>query len=182
MKEHEARRAILKRADLTDGDKVIMMAILLTMDWDTWTNRTSFKAIANLTGKKRSSITRNIKRIEKLGFITRDFMTAESCKAPIMTINQERLTCSQNVNKGVNERLTGCSQDVNRGVNEKLTGGVNEMSTHGVNERLTLSTTNNNQLIKKPLINMWGVSEDQLWGDVLREEGERVLNGEEIDK
>ncbi len=32
MKEIEARKAILKRTDLTDGDKVIMMAILLTVD------------------------------------------------------------------------------------------------------------------------------------------------------
>lgn len=41
MKEHEARRVILKRKDLTDGDKVVMMAILITMDWDQWENRTS---------------------------------------------------------------------------------------------------------------------------------------------
>jgi len=168
MKEHEARRAILKREDLTDGDKVIMMAILLTMDWETWTNRTSFKAIANLTGKKRSSIARNIKRIEQLGFITRSFMSAESCKAPVMKINPERLTCSQNVNKGVNEMLTGCSQDVNRVVNEELTGGVNSSSTHGVNSSLTLSTNSINQLIPQPKINPWGVPNDQLWGDHLR--------------
>ena len=77
MKEHEARRAVLKRQDLTDGDKVVLMAILMTMDWDSWTNRTSFKAIANLTGKRRSSISRNIRRIEKLGYIKRDFMSAE---------------------------------------------------------------------------------------------------------
>jgi hypothetical protein len=170
MKEHEARKAVLKRQDLTDGDKVIMMAILMTMDWDSWTNRTSFKAIANLTGKKRSSISRNIKRIEKLGYITRDFMTAEDCKAPVMTINQERLTCSQSVNKGVNEMLTGCSQDVNRGVNEELTGGVNSSVTDGVNRSVTLSTTINNQPILKSNINPWGVPSEHLWGDVLRGE------------
>ena len=141
MKEHEARRAVLKRQDLTDGDKVVLMAILMTMDWDSWTNRTSFKAIANLTGKRRSSISRNIRRIEKLGYIKRDFMSAESCKAPVMTIDQERLTCSQEVNKGVNKRLTGCSPDVNRVANEELTGGVNSELTDGVNRSLTLTTT-----------------------------------------
>src|SRR5210317_1918332 len=155
MKEHEARKAVLKRQDLTDGDKVIMMAILMTMDWDSWTNRTSFKAIANLTGKKRSSISRNIKRIEKLGYIKRDFMTAEDCKAPVMTINQERLTCSQAVNKGVNEELTG---------------GVNSSVTDGVNRSVTLSTTINNQPILKSNINPWGFPSEHLWGDVLRGE------------
>ena len=172
MKEHEARKALLKRQDLTDGDKVVMMAILMTMDWGSWTNRTSFKAIASLTGKKRNSIARNIKRIEKLGYIKRDFMSAESCKAPVMTIIKERLTCSPDVNKGVNERLTGCSPDVNRGVNERLTGGVNEVLTDGVNERLTLSTINNINSYKNSNIkDVWGVPDDQLWGEYLKEEG-----------
>ena len=178
MKEHEARRAVLKRQDLTDGDKVVLMAILMTMDWDTWTNRTSFKAIANLTGKRRSSISRNIRRIEKLGYIKRDFMSAESCKAPVMTIDQKRLTCSQEVNKvvnkrltgGVNEMLTGCSPDVNRVANEELTGGVNSELTDGVNRSLTLSTTYNNQPILQSKINPWGVPNEHLWGDVLRGE------------
>lgn len=162
MKEHEARRAVLKRQDLTDGDKVVLMAILITMDWDSWTYRTSFKAIANLTGKRRSSISRNIRRIEKLGYIKRDFMSAESCKAPVMTIDQKRLTCSQEVNKAVNKRLTGCSPDVNRAADEELTDGVNRS--------LTLSTTNNNQPILQSKINPWGVPNEHLWGDVLRGE------------
>ncbi len=179
MKEHEARRVILKRKDLTDGDKVVMMAILITMDWDQWENRTSFKAISNLTGKARSSVSRNIKRLEKLGLITRNFMTAESCKAPVMTINKDHLKCSPDDNRlqveGVNEMLTGCIQDVNRGVDEMLTGGVNRSLTDGVNRSLTLSTNSHEEPLYKSHINPWGVPSAHLWGDELREQNERVL-------
>ena len=179
MKEHEARRVILKRKDLTDGDKVVMMAILITMDWDQWENRTSFKAISNLTGKARSSVSRNIKKLEKLGLITRNFMTAESCKAPVMTINKDHLKCSPNDNRlqveGVDEMLTGCLQDVNRGVDEMLTGGVNRSLTDGVNRSSTLSTNSHEEPLYKSHINPWGVPSAHLWGDELREQNERVL-------
>jgi len=182
MKEHQARRAILKRKDMTDGDKVIMMAILITMDWDEWTNRTSFKAISNITGKSRSSISRNIKRLEKLGMISRNFMTAQSCKAPIMTINKDRLKSSSVVDQseveGVDEMLTGCSPDVNRGVDEMLTGGVNRSVTDGVNRSVTLSTNYHEKLLYQSHINPWGVPDENLWGDVLREENERTLKAE----
>ena len=163
MKEHEARKALLKRQDLTDGDKVVMMAILMTMDWGSWTNRTSFKAIANLTGKRRDNIVRNIKRIEKLGYIKRDFMSAENCKAPIITVIEERLTCSQDENRGVVSVRTGSSQDENR--------GVVSVRTDGVINAITLSTINNINSYKNSHIkDGWGVPEDQLWGDVLRDE------------
>lgn len=179
MKEHEARRVILKRKDLTDGDKVVMMAILITMDWDQWENRTSFKAISNLTGKSRSSVSRNIKRLEKLGLITRNFMTAESCRAPVMTINKDHLRClpddNRSQDKGVNEMLTGCIQDDNRGVNEMITGGVNRSLTDGVNRSLTLSTNSHEEPLYKSHINPWGVPSAHLWGDELREQNERVL-------
>ena len=171
MKEHEARKALLKRQDLTDGDKVVMMAILMTMDWGSWTNRTSFKAIANLTGKRRCNIVRNIKKIEKLGYIRRDFMSAESCKAPVMTIIEERLASPQNDNRGVIEKITGGYPNDNRGVINETTGGVINKITNGVINAITLSTINNINSYKNSHIkDGWGVPEDQLWGDVLRDE------------
>ena len=171
MKEHEARKALLKRQDLTDGDKVVMMAILMTMDWGSWTNRTSFKAIANLTGKRRCNIARNIKKIEKLGYIKRDFMSAESCKAPVMTIIEERLASPQNDNKGVIEKITGGYPNDNRGVINEITGGVINGITDGVISEITLSTTNNINSYKNSHIkDAWGVPDEELWGDALRKE------------
>ena len=116
--------------------------------------------------------------MEKCGYVSGEVRWADSCSVPVMTIDQGRLTCSQEVNKGgnkrltggVNEMLTGCSPDVNRAANEELTGGVNSELTDGVNRSLTLSTTNNNKPILQSNINPWGVPNEYLWGDVLRGE------------
>ena len=91
MKEYEARVSILKRTDLTNADKVVMMAILMTMDWKTWKNRTSHAALARLTGRNRGNINKNVKKLENLGIIKRDwYSSANRCKSPVMSIQKDQ--------------------------------------------------------------------------------------------
>jgi hypothetical protein len=169
MKEHEVRKAIMSRKDLTDGDKVVMLAILLTVDWETWTNQTSLKAIANLTGKKRPNIVRHFKKLEQLKLISRDWFTSQACKAPVMKVHLE------NIKQPVINTITPCYQDNNTTCYQDNNTPVINMRTDAVINSITLTTNFNNQSIYQSNINMYGLNVGELWGDELREEVEENL-------
>ena len=169
MKEHEVRKAIMSRKDLTDGDKVVMLAILLTVDWETWTNPTSYTAIAKLTGKKRPNIVRHFKKLEQLKLISRDWFTSQACKAPVMKVHLE------NIKQPVINTITPCYQDNNTTCYQDNNTPVINMRTDAVINSITLTTNFNNQSIYQSNINMYGLNVGELWGDELREEVEENL-------
>ena len=174
MKEHEARRAILKRTDLNNADKVVMMAVLMTMDWKTWTNRTTHSALAKMTGRNRGNINKNIKRLEELGLINRDWWTSENrCKSPMMKVVKEALEGEETKETPRSDRGKSRPFPQETEVLPKETEvlpketEVFPQETSGVSLGQHIST-NYNQLIPQPKINPWGVPNDQLWGDHLR--------------
>jgi predicted transcriptional regulator len=181
MKEHEARRAILKRTDLNNADKVVMMAVLMTMDWKTWTNRTTHSALAKMTGRNRGNINKNIKRLEELGLINRDWWTSENrCKSPMMKVVKEALEGEETKETPRSDRGKSRPFPQETEVLPKETEvlpketevlpketEVFPQETSGVSLEQHIST-NYNQLIPQPKINPWGVPNDQLWGDHLR--------------
>jgi hypothetical protein len=177
MKEHEVRKAIMSRKDLTDGDKVVMLAILLTVDWETWTNPTSLKAIANLTGKKRPNIVRHFKKLEQLKLISRDWFTSQVCKAPIMKVHLENIKqpVINTITPPVINTITPCYQDDNTSCYQDDNTPVINLRTHAVINSITLTTNFNNQSIYQSNINMYGLNVGELWGDELREEVEENL-------
>jgi len=180
MKEYEARVVILKRTDLTNADKVVMMAILMTMDWKTWQNRTSHAALAKLTGRNRGNINKNVKRLETLGLIKRDwFSSFNRCKSPVMCIVKDKLSgptveLEERNDRGSRpfpqeEKVSPKETEVSPKETE-----VSPKETTGVSLEQHISI-NNNQLSYQPVMNAWGVPAENLWGDVLREENERTL-------
>ena len=187
MKEYEARVSILKRTDLTNADKVVMMAILMTMDWKTWKNRTSHAALARLTGRNRGNINKNVKKLENLGIIKRDwYSSANRCKSPVMSIQKDQLA---GPTLDENERTDRGPQPFPRETEvspkeTKMTPKETEVTpketkvipreTTGVSLERHISITNN-QLSYQSHINPWGVPSAHLWGDELREQNERVL-------
>jgi hypothetical protein len=177
MKEHEARKAILKRKDLTDGDKVVMTAILMTVDWESWTNRTSFTAIANLTGKKRPNIVRHIKKLEQLGLISRDWFTSQNCKAPLMKVHLENIKqpVINSITPPVINSITPCYDNDNTTCYQDDNTPVINTITHAVINSITLTTNFNNQSILQSNINMYGLNVGELWGDELRDQVEEDL-------
>ena len=181
MKEHEARRAILKRTDLSAADKVTMMAILMSMDWKTWTNRTTHSALARMTGRNRGNINKNVKRLEELGLIKRDWWTSENrCKSPVMTVVKEAIDGEEIEDKPRTDRGKSRPFPQEAEVSPQETDvfpqetkvspqetKVFPQETGGVSLEQHISITNNQPLIK-PNINPWGVPNEYLWGDVLR--------------
>ena len=167
MKEHEARRAILKRTDLSAADKVTMMAILMSMDWKTWTNRTTHSALARMTGRNRGNINKNVKRLEELGLIKRDWWTSDNrCKSPVMTVVKEAIDGEEIEDKPRTDRGKSRPFPQETEVSPQETK-VFPQETGGVSLEQHISITNNQPLIK-PNINPWGVPNEYLWGDVLR--------------
>ena len=180
MKEYEARVSILKRTDLTNADKVVMMAILMTMDWKTWKNRTSHAALAKLTGRNRGNINKNVKKLESLGIIKRDwYSSANRCKSPVMSIQKDHLagpTLDENERADRGHQPFPKEAEVTpkeTKVTPKETKVFPKEAT-GVSLERHISI-NNNQLSYQSNINPWGVPSAHLWGDELREQNERVL-------
>ena len=180
MKEYEARVSILKRTDLTNADKVVMMAILMTMDWKTWKNRTSHAALARLTGRNRGNINKNVKKLENLGIIKRDwYSSANRCKSPVMSIQKDQLagpTLDENEREDRGSRPFPRETEVSPKETKVIPKETEVIprETPGVSLERHISITNN-QLSYQSNINPWGVPSAHLWGDELREQNERVL-------
>tara|TARA_R100000773_G_C4218560_1_gene117011 strand:- start:1340 stop:1873 length:534 start_codon:yes stop_codon:yes gene_type:complete len=174
MKEIEARKAILKRTDLTDSDKVILMAILLTVDWQTWTNRTSYTALAKLTGKKRHNLVKYIKKFEKLELISRDWFTSGKCKAPVMKLNIENLEQSDS------QYITPCDTKDNISSYTEDNTTVIQETTEAVIQDTTLTTNYNNNIYTTIKQYVYEVEPGEVWGNELREQVEADLQANKV--
>ena len=71
MKEMTWRVAALKDKDLTAGDKVVMMALLIRADWESWQGTASVNDLAELTAMSTRGVKLCLKRIEAQGWVTR---------------------------------------------------------------------------------------------------------------
>ena len=68
MKEMTWRVAALKDKDLTAGDKVVMMALLIRADWESWQGTASVNDLAELTAMSTRGVKLCLKRIEAQGW------------------------------------------------------------------------------------------------------------------
>ena len=145
----------------------------MSEDWKTWKNRTSHAALARLTGRNRGNINKNVKKLESLGIIKRDwYSSANRCKSPVMSIQKDHLagpTLDENEREDRGPRPFPKESEVSPKETE-----VSPKETSGVSLEQHISI-NNNQLSYQSHINPWGVPSAHLWGDELREQNERVL-------
>ena len=183
MKEYEARKAVLKSQALSNGDKVVMFAILMTIDWKTGESRICYTALSSLTGRNRGNISRNISRLEKLGYIERDWFSCKNKSAsPIMKINLDKLANEKDPPKrktkdfkGVSSEHTGVSSG-HQDVSSEHTSCV-PMTTDVVSSEHTIQYSYNNNLLQSN-INMYGLDVGELWGEELRNQVEEDLRAE----
>lgn len=188
MKEYEARKAVLKSQVLSNGDKVVMFAILQTIDWKTWQSRICYTALASQTGRNRGNISKNISRLEKLGYVERDWFSSEKkTKAPMMKINLDKLLDEKDPPKRVTKDYKKVSSEHTQGVSSEHTSvslehqGVSSEHTKCfprtqdvVSSEHTIQYSYNNNLLQSN-INMYGLDVGELWGDELRDQVEEDL-------
>jgi len=71
MKEMDWRAAALRDTNLTAGDKVVMMALLMRADWQTWQGVASVNDLAELTAMSDRGVKNSLKRLTEQGWINR---------------------------------------------------------------------------------------------------------------
>lgn len=71
MKEMDWRAAALRDTNLTAGDKVVMMALLMRADWQTWQGVASVNDLAELTAMSDRGVKNSLKRLTEQGWISR---------------------------------------------------------------------------------------------------------------
>ena len=70
MKEYDVRLQVLA-SDLTSTEKLIMLAILLKVDWKTFTGPVAISQIVKMTNTKKRTGQRAVKKLVELKWITR---------------------------------------------------------------------------------------------------------------
>ena len=70
MKEYDVRLQVLA-SDLTSTEKLIMLAILLKVDWNTFTGPVAISQIVKMTNTKKRTVQRAVKKLVELKWITR---------------------------------------------------------------------------------------------------------------
>lgn len=70
MKEYDVRLQVLA-SDLTSTEKLIMLAILLKVDWKTFTGPVAISQIVKMTNTKKRTVQRAVKKLVELKWITR---------------------------------------------------------------------------------------------------------------
>jgi hypothetical protein len=180
MKEYEARRAVLKSKVLTNADKVVMFAILQTINWQTWESRICYTALAMSTGRNRGNISKNVTRLERLGYVQRDWFSSEKkTRSPVMKVNLDKLAAEEDPPKRKKSTYKGVSSE-HKGVSSEHKSVSLEHSEcfprtqDAVSSEHTIQYSYNNNLLQSN-INMYGLNVGELWGDELRDQVEEDL-------
>ena len=93
MKEYELRQSILM-SDLKPMEKLVMLAILMRVDWSTFSGQVSVNQIVELTNSTKPTVKRIIAQLVNNGWITRTSRHIERTKstAAFTTIQLEKVS------------------------------------------------------------------------------------------
>jgi len=70
MKEYDVRLQVMA-SDLTSTEKMVMLAILLKVDWKSFTGQVAISQLVSLTNIKKRTVQRAIKKLIEIKWITR---------------------------------------------------------------------------------------------------------------
>ena len=93
MKEYEVRQSIMM-SDLKPMEKLVLLAILMRVDWSSFSGQVSVNQLIDLTNSTRPTIKRIIANLVKKGWITRTSRHIERTKstAAFTTIKLEKVS------------------------------------------------------------------------------------------
>lgn len=95
MKQHQIsemmlRRAIMQRTDISAANKLVLLAILLKVDWTTWTGPATVGELAKLSGISERSVQTTLKKLDD-HLISRGWMPFKSKALPTITLKIKAL-------------------------------------------------------------------------------------------
>lgn len=93
MKEYELRQSIMM-SDLKPMEKLVMLAILMRVDWSSFSGQVSVNQLIDLTNSTRPTIKRIVANLVKKGWITRTSRHIERTKstAAFTTIKLDKVS------------------------------------------------------------------------------------------
>ena len=178
MKEYDVRKLIMKAEGLTAADKLVLLAMILKLDWETFQGRISAKEVSNLISTGERSVKRTISKLIKLGIISRQSQRIghHQNEAALTTLHYDKIDTSDNSDTNVNSDTSDKSDtSVNfatpPSVKDDTTPSVNFATPPSVN--FATHTIDNNYNNYEQSINLL-VTENRAeealrWGEMERE-------------
>jgi len=145
MKEFELRPHILS-SSINSNAKVVMQIIVDRVDWHTCRGKVTQSYIAEYTKISKSTVSRSLKLLEDINWITRHTERVGAKNSPtLITVNVREISCSQNDTmhdvKMNAVKMTSCQNDTMHDV--KMTTPYSQNDTmHDV--KMTNKTIDNN--------------------------------------
>lgn len=94
LNESMLRRAIMQRTDLTAANKLVMLAILLKVSWDTWQGVCVISELSRLAGVSERATQYAIKNLVSSGMIKKSWVKVDGKSLPSISINTLKI-CPQ---------------------------------------------------------------------------------------
>lgn len=90
INEMMLRRAIMQRTDISAANKLVLLAILLKVNWETWTGPATVGELAKLSGISERSVQTTLKKLDEQ-LIKRGWMSFQSRSLPTITLKIKAL-------------------------------------------------------------------------------------------
>lgn len=152
MKEYEVRQLILK-SELKAMEKVVMFAILMRVDWSTFSGQVSASLLVESTGGTLPTIKRTLSQLVKKGWITRTSRYIERTKstAAFTTIQLDKVGIKNDTVSNMN-RIKSDTPTVSNLIPPRIksdTPSSIKLDTHTVSNNI--NSVNNNIEKTEPL-------------------------------
>ncbi len=179
MKEYDVRKLIMKAEGLTAADKLVLLAMILKLDWETFQGRISAKEVSNLISTGERSVKRTISKLIKLGIISRQSQRIghHQNEAALTTLHYDKINTSDNSDTNGNSDTsdksdTSVNFDTTPRVKDDTTPSVNFDTTPRVNfaTHTIDNNYNNNEQSINLLVTENRAEEALRWGEMEREE------------
>ena len=145
MKEYELRQSIMM-SDLKPMEKLVMLAILMRVDWSTFSGQVSVNQLIDLTNSTRPTIKRTVANLVKKGWITRTSRHIERTKstAAFTTIQLDKVSIKtdtvSNMNRIKNDTPTVSNMNPHSIKSDTLDGIKTD--THTISNNINTVTNN----------------------------------------
>ena len=158
---------------MTAADKLVLLAMILKLDWETFQGRISAKEVSNLISTGERSVKRTISKLIKLGIISRQSQRIghHQNEAALTTLHYDKINTSDNSDTR-DKSDTSVNFDTTPSVKDDTTPSVNFATPPSVNfaTHTIDNNYNNNEQSINLLVTENRAEEALRWGEMEREE------------
>lgn len=149
INESMLRRAIMQRTDISAANKLVLLALLLKVSWETWQGPATMGELASLSGLSKRAIQTSIKKLDG-SLILRSSTSYQGKSIPLIKLLTDSILEGCKICMG--EKCAGCKMCTQRG--EKYSHRGEKYSQKGEKYaplQYIQYTTTNNTTTDKPI-------------------------------